>query len=889
MKAMGICLIALLFSQACAEQFFGEDAWTDAEVSIFRSHVAKQPKCVPVKVEFRGGTAVPREQMAGSKVRLRFDYRGVVPDVAFLPLVLALETADGSLKWKEELEIALPQSLRRVVDDVWALEFDYELPRYLDSCKVFVRCSSPCLSPLKDGDAAARLQIYRIETDPEWAKPLVATVKDVAGSPWFAIDGRPVYPLWGLVNSGRREVPPRRHSSAPLNFATVQCNHLRYWPKGEKFDPSELDRAAEEMRRAFRDAYFIWDVSIYPPPDWRDANPDEMARDEQGFVNRDIGDSEINYSFASRKAYDDMERIVRKVIAHVEQSPYANRVIGYRINSGHTIEWLGWDPTRKSTILDFSPAAQKGFEAFAKEHYPWITDYSVPTLAERRELDADGGVLWDQRRHARTIAFHDFYSTAVADGIIRMCGIAKEMVGSRKLVGTYYGYVMTLNVGGRDQMRAHFATKHLIDAKAVDFLCSPQEYTPDGRMVGRQIQDMKPFRTLQDNGIVSVIEDDTRTHNAWAWGPAQAFNETMTVNVLRRNMGVSLCRNQPFYTYGIISGVDFDFPKFADDAAVLAAAGRHAIDVGVGRNAEIAVVVSEEAIKSTPMSAGRAENYVGYREQIYDGDGKVVRQGGGGAQNAAWQYSRSYTQCARIGAGFDLLLAEDLVDHPGDYRLYIMQSCTKLTPALVEAAAALRKRKCTILWTYAPGYTSNEGNSVENMRKLTGVDFTLCQNVTDPGVTLEDGTTVGSLVYPKGVRPLSPIFAMADPDKVWGRYSDGSAGLAEKRTGEARTIFSGSYYMMPPLLQRIAREAGVHVFSDTFDFCESNERFLSFHARNAGEKTIRLPRRTTVVDVFSRKLVAKDVEAFSFFAPLHSSFLFYFGDDAEELLAKIGD
>ena len=85
-------------------------------------------------------------------------------------------------------------------------------------------------------------------------------------------------------------------------------------------------------------------------------------------------------------------------------------------------------------------------------------------------------------------------------------------------------------------------------------------------------------------------------------------------------------------------------------------------------------------------------------------------------------------------------------------------------------------------------------------------------------------------------------------------------------------------------MQRIAREAGVHIFGDTFDIYEANERFISFHARNAGTKTIRLPRKTTVVDVFARELVAKDVDAFTFEAPLHSSRLFYFADDAEELL-----
>ena len=878
---------AEIMPAAKREQFHDEDAWPEIKPETFATEIVKGEKIVAVKVEFRGGTSVPREQTAGRKVRLRYDYRGEVPKVEFLPAAISIITADGTLKWAERIDIPRNPAVKFLRDDIWSLEFDYELPLYIGSFSGFVRCESPHIQASSGRDPVAQLSIRRIDVDPEWAGPLISGVKDIGGSPYFAVNGKPVYALWGTISYGRRKDHPSRHSSAPLNFVTVWTRHLEWWPRGDEFDPTDLDRLAEQHRRQFPGAYFMWDISIYPPPDWRDANPEEMAVDEQHQVNRDCGDAEINFSFASKKAYDDMERVMRKVIGHLEKSPYANRIAGYRVNSGHTVEWLGWDPTRKNTILDFSPVAQRGFEAFAKERYPWITDFSVPTLAERRELDADGGVLWDQRRHARAIAFHDFYSTVIADGAIRMCRSAKEMLGGKKLIGTYYGYVMTLNSAGCNQMRAHYATKHFLDAGAVDFLMSPHNYSYHSRQPGSQISDMKPFRTIQNHGVVSVIEDDTRTHNITPVGSSQTLTEAMTVAMLRRNMGVSICRNQPFYTYAISSGCEFDFPQFADDAAVLAKAGAHAVAEGVKRDAEIAVVVSEEAIKSTPMYAGNAEYYAGKTMQTYERTGKVTRHEQiGGTKNSSWQYRYFYTECSRIGAAFDFILAEDLADHPGDYKLYIMQSCTKLTPSLLKAAKKLRRRGCTILWSYAPGYTSNDGNSLANMKALTGMDFELCADVTDPGVTLEDGAKVGSLTYPKGHMPLAPIFAAVKPDKVLGRYANGAAGLAQSRTGKAQTIFSGSYFLDGPLLHTIAKAAGVHVFSDSLDVFEANERFLSFHARNAGRKTIRLPRKTTVIDVFNRELVAKGVEEFSFDAPLHSSRLFYFADDAEELLRE---
>ena len=711
---------------------------------------------------------------------------------------------------------------------------------------------------------------------------MTAGVVRVAGTPQFAIDGKPFYALWGTSNPKKSADGMPHHSSAPLNVVTVWPDHLKWWPKADVFDPAILDKYAEAHAKANPDAWFMWDISIYPPPDWADAHPDDMARDEQGRVNHDRGPDVPNYSFASKQAADDMEKMLERVIRYLESAPYANRIIGYRVNSGHTVEWLGWEPSAKDSILDFSPVAQRGFEAFAKAHYPSITDFSVPTLAERREMDGDG-VLLDQTKHARTVAYHDFYSTCVADLAIRLCSKAKSLVGGRKLVGTYFGYVMTLNSTGRGQMRAHFSAKRMLDSGAVDFLMSPQPYSMFLRGIGHVVGDMKPFASLNDHGIVSVIEDDTRTHNAPPIGCSQTLNEAMTLSVMRRNMGVTLCRNAPFYTLSISkTGRDFDFPSFAEDAGALRIAGEHALAKETRRNAEIAVVVSEESIKATPFLKGKVE-YYSRAWQSYKADGSVVRDRRIGRSIAAgWPYEIGYDDLARIGAPIDYRLAEDLADNPGNYKIYIFQGCHKRTPALQRAAEKLRSRNCTILWTYAPGFVSDEGNSVESMKALTGIDFVRCEGGFNPELTLADGSKTGS------VSPgVSPLFAAASPDKVPGRYANGAAGLAVVKTGKAKSVFCGTYCLETPLLRKLAKASGVFLFSDSLDPMEANERFVTMHVRRAGVKTIRLPRKASVVDVFNRQLVARDVDSFSFDAPLHSSWLFYCGDDADELLEKL--
>ena len=164
--------------------------------------------------------------------------------------------------------------------------------------------------------------------------------------------------------------------------------------------------------------------------------------------------------------------------------------------------------------------------------------------------------------------------------------------------------------------------------------------------------------------------------------------------------------------------------------------------------------------------------------------------------------------------------------------------------------------------------------------------FVRCPKAFVPAVTLaKDGRRMG----PKASMPFSPMFSVDNPDMVLGTYDDGSVGVAEVRTGKARSIFCGAIQTDIRFLRDLARAAGVHVYSDSGDPMEANERLVSIHARTPGEKHIELPRQTDVYDVYSHKLIARGVRSFSFNASLHSSWLFYYADDASQLFNSHDD
>ena len=176
-------------------------------------------------------------------------------------------------------------------------------------------------------------------------------------------------------------------------------------------------------------------------------------------------------------------------------------------------------------------------------------------------------------------------------------------------------------------------------------------------------------------------------------------------------------------------------------------------------------------------------------------------------------------------------------------------------------------------------------NGVENMRELTGLTFERLPDAFDPQIRLADGTTTGGT----GSR-ISPLFAATDADETLGTYvQNGRPAYVVKRTGQATTIFSGSYRLERPLLQDAVRRAGAWTYTDANDPVEANDAFFLLHARFPGVKKVRLPKTCDVVVVFRGEVVARGVNEFSFEAPLHSSWLFYCGDDADGYVKAISN
>ncbi len=64
------------------------------------------------------------------------------------------------------------------------------------------------------------------------------------------------------------------------------------------------------------------------------------------------------------------------------------------------------------------------------------------------------------------------------------------------------------------------------------------------------------------------------------------------------------------------------------------------------------------------------------------------------------------------------------------------------------------------------------------------------------------------------------------------------------------------------ILRNIARESGVHVYADQNDVVLPGRSFLTLHAREAGEKVVRLPAPTDVYECYDGRLIGRQVTEF---------------------------
>ncbi|MDD5598635.1 MAG: hypothetical protein PHV82_11875, partial [Victivallaceae bacterium] len=138
---------------------------------------------------------------------------------------------------------------------------------------------------------------------------------------------------------------------------------------------------------------------------------------------------------------------------------------------------------------------------------------------------------------------------------------------------------------------------------------------------------------------------------------------------------------------------------------------------------------------------------------------------------------------------------------------------------------------------------------------------------------------------PRRLKPLAarPQFFVNDKETTTlARFLDsGKPGYAVKKFPGWTSVYVGSACIPANVLREIARFAGVHLYLENNEIVYHNRSFLAVHTNTGAERTIKLPSRSDVYDLFENKLIAEQVKEFPIFIPAKKTKLFYIGNRRE--------
>jgi hypothetical protein len=139
------------------------------------------------------------------------------------------------------------------------------------------------------------------------------------------------------------------------------------------------------------------------------------------------------------------------------------------------------------------------------------------------------------------------------------------------------------------------------------------------------------------------------------------------------------------------------------------------------------------------------------------------------------------------------------------------------------------------------------------MRQLTGFQMKKLANTPAWAAPTAVGKGLG-LREAFGIKgTLTPLFAAADAtaEETLATYPDGSAAVALRRTSDGLSLFVGPPGLTSELLRVAARQAGVHLFTETDCNVYANGPYVVLHASQDGPFEIDAGSRGTLKDLLT--------------------------------------
>jgi hypothetical protein len=670
-------------------------------------------------------------------------------------------------------------------------------------------------------------------------------------------------------------------------------------------DTTEIEREADDVLSREKEALLVLRTCLRAPEWWMDRYPDEVLRFDRdisrypGLVYH-FGPSYRDASWGSDRWMEFLEHCYEETCARLHQR-YDGRVILYEFGMGSCGENnpIGaCAPDGRWFCADFSPAMTACFRQWLRSKYdndealqagwsmPDVTlEKALPPPREER-LRTDWFTFRDPRR-AWSADYHQCFAERIEQIVIRVCGTIKRATHRQSLAGSHLGAL--LDNGFHAYLYNQTCINMVRRALAhpdVDTFTSPASY--DNRSPGGDSTSMMPVGSYLLHGKLIFQDQDTKTfqipetvRRAHRLG-ALAIDERETIGVLKRDIGHPIIRGYGYWWHPLVNGM-YDHPAIGDCIARLADIGRRSLRFPRGVVPGAALIVDEESAFHQQCANRLLYPLLYYQRQYHWG---------------------------RSGIGWNVFLHNDLA-HPRfpDHPLYYFLNTFYLTDAELEAVERRVKRQgAVVVWSCAPGLQSPRGIDLARASRLTGfrlraLEVEALPRVTltaraHPYVQLDPNAACHRYTNPHdrtphiGASPMGnddragicgPLIYVDDPQaEVLGELDPLQVpGFCVKRFADWTSVFVSAPMLNAWILRNIAREAGIHVYAEQGDVVLPGRSFLTVHAREAGEKHIRLPAPMDVYECYGRRLIGRRITEFRDTLEKHDTG-FYFLGSADE-------
>ena len=315
------------------------------------------------------------------------------------------------------------------------------------------------------------------------------------GKPYISIDGELHYPIAYttyfdecgeyddfISNGYRMFFVNASFTDKPINNLTGFTPFRKGIFEADTPDYSEFDFYVNHILKKCPDALIFPRINAAMPKKWLDAHPYETVNTPKGGARE---------ALSSDLYLRDGSELLRILVSHIRNQPYADRIAGWQICGGITQEWMHHD-----LFGSFSDMSLEKFRGWMQKKYG-ILNAEAPT----REMFTKGIVNEATRRYV------EFSNAMAAEAINHFAKKLKEFTDNEQIVGAFYGYSSFV---GNNLYGLH-GLHSIIDSPYIDFFSSPCAYD-NARELGIDWGDMIPVDSLKIHNKLAFIECDIRTH-----------------------------------------------------------------------------------------------------------------------------------------------------------------------------------------------------------------------------------------------------------------------------------------------------------------------------------------------------------------------------------------